>query len=194
MFLGSRAARARGGRLAAFLVVPESRDPAVPARWTYAGLVLSVAMLGLLVWTIIEAPERGWASTATDRGFAVSAVLLVAFVIVERRRAHPMLDMTLFADRRFSAASGAVTVTFFSLFGFIFLITQYFQFIRGYGALSTGARILPVALSIAVASDRRCDAGSPDRDPRRRDHRAGAVRNSVPVDLQRRTSHVVRRP
>jgi hypothetical protein len=63
-----------------------------------------------------------------------------------------MLDLSLFRDRRFSAASGAVTVTFFALFGFIFLITQYFQFVRGYGALSTGARILPVALSIAVAS------------------------------------------
>ncbi len=45
-----------------------------------------------------------------------------------------------------------MTVTFFALFGFIFLITQYFQFIRGYGTLSTGARILPVALSIAAAS------------------------------------------
>ena len=63
-----------------------------------------------------------------------------------------MLDVTLFRDRRFSAASGAVTITFFALFGFIFLITQYFQFVRGYGTLSTGARILPVALSIAVAS------------------------------------------
>ena len=63
-----------------------------------------------------------------------------------------MLDLGLFRDRRFSAASGAVTVTFFALFGFIFLITQYFQFVRGYGALSTGARILPVALSIAAAS------------------------------------------
>ena len=63
-----------------------------------------------------------------------------------------MLDVTLFRDPRFSAAAGAVTVTFFALFGFIFLITQYMQFVRDWGALSTGARILPVALSIAVAS------------------------------------------
>ena len=63
-----------------------------------------------------------------------------------------MLDVTLFRDRRFSAASASVTITFFALFGFIFLVTQYFQFVRGYGTLSTGARILPVALSIAVAS------------------------------------------
>jgi EmrB/QacA subfamily drug resistance transporter len=137
--------------LAAFLVVPESRDPLVP-RLDRSGLGLSVAMLGALTYTIIEGPARGWSSASTLGGFAASAVLLAAFVLTERRVAHPMLDVSLFRDRRFSAASGAVTITFFALFGFIFLITQYFQFIRGYGTLSTGARILPVALSIAVAS------------------------------------------
>jgi fucose permease len=63
-----------------------------------------------------------------------------------------MLDVTLFRTPAFSAASGAVTVAFFALFGFIFLVTQYFQFVRGYGALSTGARILPVATTIAIGS------------------------------------------
>ena len=141
--------------VAAYVLVPESRDPAVP-RLDLPGLGLSVAMLSALVYTIIEAPEHGWASARTVGGFAVSALLVLLFVAVERRTAdkggHPMLDLGLFRDRRFSAASGAVTVTFFALFGFIFLITQYFQFVRGYGALSTGARILPVALSIAAAS------------------------------------------
>ncbi len=137
--------------LAAFWIVPESRDPAVP-RLDVTGLALSVALLSTVTWTIIEAPGRGWRSTETLGGFALSAVLLIAFVAVERRVAAPMLDVSLFRDPRFSAASGAVTVTFFALFGFIFLITQYFQFIRGYGTLSTGARILPVAVSIAAAS------------------------------------------
>ena len=136
---------------AAYVLVPESRDPAVP-RLDLPGLALSVAMLSAVVYTSIEAPELGWSSARTLGGFGLSAALLLAFVAVERRAAHPMLDLSLFRDRRFSAASGAVTVTFFALFGFIFLITQYFQFVRGYGALSTGARILPVALSIAVAS------------------------------------------
>ncbi len=135
----------------AFAVVPESRDLAVP-RLDRPGLVLSVGMLSALTYTIIEAPEQGWGSAATLGGFALAVALLVTFVVVERRSDHPMLDVTLFQDRRFSAASGAVTLTFFSLFGFIFLITQYFQFVRGYGTLSTGARILPVATSIAVAS------------------------------------------
>src|SRR3954464_6948637 len=137
--------------VAAYLFVPESRDPAVPPL-DLPGLGLSVAMLASLTYTIIEAPARGWSSMETLGGFAAAAVLLAAFVVRERRTPHPMLDVSLFRDRRFSAASGAVTVTFFALFGFIFLVTQYFQFVRGYGALSTGARILPVALSIAVAS------------------------------------------
>jgi EmrB/QacA subfamily drug resistance transporter len=137
--------------VAAAVLVPESRDPSVD-RLDLTGLVLSVGLLGTLTYTIIEAPGRGWASPVTLTGFAVAAVLAVAFVAAERRTTAPMLDVTLFRDRRFSAASGAVTITFFALFGFIFLITQYFQFVRGYGALSTGARILPVATSIAVAS------------------------------------------
>src|SRR3954463_11222791 len=136
---------------AAYFFVPESRDPAVPPL-DLPGLGLSVAMLASLTYTIIEAPARGWSSAATLGGFLAAAVLLAAFVVRERRTPHPMLDVSLFRDRRFSAASGAVTVTFFALFGFIFLVTQYFQFVRGFGALSTGARILPVALSIAVAS------------------------------------------
>jgi hypothetical protein len=85
-------------------------------------------------------------------GFAASAVLLAAFIAWERRTAHPMLEVGLFRNMRFSAASGAVTVSFFTLFGFIFLITQYFQFVRGYGPLSTGVRLLPVALSVGVGS------------------------------------------
>ena len=85
-------------------------------------------------------------------GFAASAVLLAAFIAAERRAAHPMLDVRLFRNMRFSAASGAVTVSFFTLLGFIFLMTQYFQFVRGYGPLSTGVRLLPVALSVGAGS------------------------------------------
>ena len=63
-----------------------------------------------------------------------------------------MLDISLFRNPRFTAASGSVTVAFFSLFGFIFLMTQYFQFIKGYGPLSAGVHLLPVATSVGVAS------------------------------------------
>jgi len=131
--------------------VPESRDPGVPPL-DLRGLVVSIGALGSLTWTIIEAPEHGWGSATTLAGFAVAAALLLLFVVVERAAEHPMLDVTLFLDRRFSAACASVTIAFFALFGFIFLITQFFQFLRDYSALGTGVRILPVAISIAVAS------------------------------------------
>ena len=130
-----------------------SRATRACRAWTSPGSALSVAMLGLLTWTIIEAPSRGWSLAGDARRLRGQRG--------PRRRCSSWWSgaprtrcstSALFADRRFSAASGAVTVTFFALFGFIFLITQYFQLIRGYGTLSTGARILPVALSIAVAS------------------------------------------
>lgn len=131
--------------------VPESRDPLVP-RIDRPGFVISVATLGALTWTIIEAPEHGWSSLTTLSGFAVAAALLVIFVLVERAAANPMIDVTLFLDRRFSAACAAVTIAFFALFGFIFLITQFFQFVRNYSPLETGVRFLPVAFAIAAAS------------------------------------------
>jgi EmrB/QacA subfamily drug resistance transporter len=134
-----------------YLLVPESRDPGVPAL-DIRGLATSIALLGVLVYTIIEAPARGWHSPATVFGFVATAALALAFVTIEQAAEHPMLDVRLFTDRRFSAASASVTVTFFSLSGFIFLITQYFQVLRGFSPLATGARILPVALSIAVGS------------------------------------------
>jgi EmrB/QacA subfamily drug resistance transporter len=133
------------------LVVPASKDPDAAAP-DIAGLVLSSATMALLVYTIIEAPAYGWAAGRSLAGFAASAVLLAAFITAERRAAHPMLDVRLFRNLRFSAASGAVTVSFFTLFGFIFLMTQYFQFVRGYGPLSTGVHLLPVALSVGAGS------------------------------------------
>ncbi|MBA2347535.1 MAG: MFS transporter [Solirubrobacterales bacterium] len=132
-------------------IVPDSRDPSAP-QLDIRGLVLSAAALGLLVHTIIEAPERGWASAATLAAFAATAALLAVFVRVELRTPEPMLDVRLFTNLRFTAASLAVTTSFFALFGFIFLITQYFQFVRGYGPLETGLRILPVATFVAITS------------------------------------------
>ncbi|WP_083977240.1 MFS transporter [Kitasatospora azatica] len=137
--------------VATWVWVPESSDPAA-ARLDLPGLAASSTAIGLLVYTIIEAPNRGWAAPASLAGFAGSVLLTALFVRVERGRRQPMIDMTLFRTPAFSAASGSVTVAFFALFGFIFLVTQYFQFIRGYGTLSTGVRILPVALSIALGS------------------------------------------
>ncbi len=135
----------------AWLVVPRSRlEDRAPLDRT--GLGLSVVALGSLVFTIIEAPEHGWLGPRTVAGFLLAAAAVVLFVRWERGRDDPMLDVRLFANLRFSAASTSVTVAFFSLFGFIFLITLYFQQLRDFSPMSTGVRILPVAFSIAISS------------------------------------------
>ena len=150
IFIAMGPVAAAGAVLVAFSV-PTSKDTGA-SQADLPGLILSTGVMALLVFTIIEAPTYRWSSTRSVAGFALSAVLLAAFIGWEQRAAHPMLDVRLFRNMRFSAASGAVTVSFFTLFGFIFLMTQYFQFIRGYGPLSTGVHLLPVALSVGVGS------------------------------------------
>jgi len=140
--------------LAAFLVarfVPESRDRRAP-RTDGVGFALSTVAIGALIYTIIEAPNYGWASGRTLAGFGLTALLVVAFVAWERSSDAPMLDLSLFGNPRFTAASVSVAISFFALSGFIFLITQYFQFLKGYGPLSTGIRLLPVASCVAISS------------------------------------------
>ncbi|HZA10263.1 MFS transporter [Mycobacterium sp.] len=133
------------------LFVPTSRDRAAP-RVDVPGLILSSIGVTTLVYTVIEAPNWGWGSGRTVVGFGAATVVLAAFALWERRSSHPMLDVSVFGNRRFSGGSLAVTAGFLTLFGFIFVITQYFQFIKSYTAFETGVRLLPVAILIAVAS------------------------------------------
>jgi predicted MFS family arabinose efflux permease len=131
--------------------VPTSRDPRTPAV-DWRGFVLSTAGMSLIVYGIIEAPGWGWASAATLSVLAAGVVVLAALVAAERATTSPMIDVSLFRNPRFTAASGAVAIAFFALLGFIFLMTQYFQVVRGYSPFSTGVRLLPVAVSVGVAS------------------------------------------
>ena len=133
------------------LFVPTSRDPAAPPL-DIPGLVLSAIGITALIYTVIGAPTWGWASTRAAVGFGTAILILTGFALWERRSPQPMLDVSVFSNRRFSGGSLAVTAGFLTLFGFIFVITQYFQFIKAYSAFQAGVRLLPVAVSIALAS------------------------------------------
>jgi EmrB/QacA subfamily drug resistance transporter len=137
--------------LAGRLVLRESRERA-PSRFDGIGVLASVVGVGLLVWTTIEAPNHGWASGTTVAGYTGAALALAGFVLWELRRPDPLLDVRLFTNPRVSAGSGAIALAFFALFGFIFLVTQYFQAVLGYGPLSAGLRTLPFAIVIGVTS------------------------------------------
>jgi EmrB/QacA subfamily drug resistance transporter len=135
--------------VAVSLFVPTSRDPAAP-RVDVAGSLLSIVGLTALVWAIIEAPDRGWTSSSVLVGFTAAGIVLTAFLWWELHTREPMLDLRLFANPRFSAASGAVMLTAFALFGFIFMSTQYLQFILGYSALAAGVHTLPFAAAVMM--------------------------------------------
>jgi EmrB/QacA subfamily drug resistance transporter len=137
--------------LAGLRLLPESRDEA-PGRFDAVGGFGSIIGIGLLVWTTIEAPSHGWASLTTIAGYAGAALALASFALWELRRVDPMLDVRLFRNPRFTAASGAIALAFFGLFGFIFLITQYFQVVRGYSTLRAGVSTLPFALVTGAVS------------------------------------------
>ena len=132
-------------------VVPGTRPVSVP-RFDALGVVLSIAGLGLLTFTLIEAPHVGWATARTVVGVVVAVAILAVFVATQLRIAHPILDVRLFANRRFATAAGMISVAFFALFGFIFLITQFFQAVKGYGPLAAGVRTLPFAIVMAALS------------------------------------------
>jgi EmrB/QacA subfamily drug resistance transporter len=133
------------------IAVPTSRDPSTPPI-DWRGVFLSSTGMGTFVFGIIQAPEWGWGSVRAIATLAVGVFIITMFVLVERRTERPMLDVGLFKNLRFTAASGSITIGFFTLSGFSFLMTQYFQFIHGFTALGTGTRLLPVAISIAVAA------------------------------------------
>ena len=136
--------------VAGVAIVPESRDPE-EAHLDPVGAVLSIVGLAALVWAIIEAPTRGWTGTTVLAGFGFAAVVLLLFTAWERRTATPMLDLRVLRNRRFSAASAAITFVFFALMGTIFLLTQYLQFVLGYEPLRAGLAVAPIAVGMVIA-------------------------------------------
>ena len=130
--------------IAGRVLIPSSKDPDQQPL-DIPGALLSILGLGSLVYAIIEAPAHGWSSFETLGTFALSFALLGLFIRRELKARYPMLDLRLFRDRRFSVASGGMTLTFFAMFGTFFLVAQYFQLVLGYSAFKSGLLQLPMA-------------------------------------------------
>ena len=132
-------------------LIPESKEPH-HNRFDLVGLVLSVIAIGVLVFTVIESPHWGWGSLKSTAGFVIAAIALGIFVRYEARKSDPLLDVTFFRSARFSAATGSIGIAFLCLFGFTFLVTQYFQFVRGYDPLESGLRTVPFAVGAGITA------------------------------------------
>lgn len=137
--------------VAGWFLVPPSAAPHKP-RLDPVGAVLAATGFGALTYAVIQAGESGWTSTGTLLRFAASVVLLAAFAASQVRSDHPMVDLSLFRNVRFTAASVAVMVLFFGLAGVTFVNTQIYQFVLGYSPLGAGIRSLPAAAMFTVAA------------------------------------------
>jgi hypothetical protein len=105
-----------------------------------------------LILAIIQGPSWGWRSSPTLVLFGAAVLLLSGFANYELGRDGPLMNVRIFTNRTYAASAGAMATNFFCLFGFIFLVTQYFQLVRGYSALSAGVHTLPYAFAVMVAT------------------------------------------
>ena len=137
--------------IGALHLIPDSRDPHA-TRLDPIGAVLSIAGISTLVYAIIQAPERGWTSTLSVVNFAFGTVIAVVFVGWELHRDEPMLDMTLFRNRSFSAGSIALALLFFAMAGTVFLQAQYLQFVLQYTPLAAGFALVPAAIGMLLGT------------------------------------------
>ncbi|MEA2295658.1 MAG: hypothetical protein QOE86_3297 [Solirubrobacteraceae bacterium] len=131
--------------------VEETRNPAAGGI-DWAGLVTFSGALFLLIFALIRGNQQGWGSTQITSMLIGAAVLLGAFVVVERRGAHPMLELSLFRKPAFDGASLAAFVLSASMFSMFLYLTFYIQNQLGYSALQSGLRFLPVTVLSFVAA------------------------------------------
>ncbi len=134
---------------AGYFLLPNSKAENGP-KLDLFGAALSIVGLVAFVWALIEAPAKGWASAPVVGAFVLAAVALAGFVWWQLRSRHPMLDVRFFQDRRFTAANVAITLTFFAMFGSMFLLTQFMQFVLGYTPLQAGVRSIPIAVMLML--------------------------------------------
>jgi EmrB/QacA subfamily drug resistance transporter len=136
------------------LLVPDSRDPR-PGRLDPLGVLLSIAGLVLLVYGIIKG---GQLADFTDPEVLLTGgggvLVLIAFVVHERRSDHPAIDVRYFRAPAFSAAVVAIALVFFALMGVTFFAVFYMQSVRGFSALEAGLLMLPLAVAQLIFAPR----------------------------------------
>ncbi|MFI7680549.1 MFS transporter [Actinophytocola sp. NPDC049390] len=131
--------------------VPASREPAAP-RLDVPGAVLSAAAVGLIVFGVIGAPDHGWDSALVVASLGGGVLAGAGFVLVERRRMAPLLQVGLFGERGFGAGAVSLVVQFLAAFGVFFLLMQHLQLVWGYSPLRAGLALAPVAVPLVVAA------------------------------------------
>ncbi|WP_435174630.1 MFS transporter [Actinacidiphila sp. bgisy145] len=141
--------------VAAVWLLPGDRDraPAAGAApFDAAGTVLSTVGITALVYGTILVPDDGWGSPRVLAGIVGGAAVLAGFLVRQRRTAHPLVDLGLFADRAFRWGTLLAVFVNFAVMGILFVVPQYLQSVLGHDAFGTGLRILPLIAGLMVAA------------------------------------------
>ncbi|HKG02166.1 MAG TPA: MFS transporter [Conexibacter sp.] len=133
--------------------VPETRDPMAGGRLDVLGAGLAALGLAGTTYALIQAPDEG-ASAAVVFAGVVGVLALIAFIVAERREANPMMPLTMFANRQFSAANLVTVVVYAALGGVFFLLVAFLQISMGWSPLAAGAASLPVTVLMLLFSAR----------------------------------------
>jgi EmrB/QacA subfamily drug resistance transporter len=134
--------------------VPESRDLEAPRHSDFAGTVLAAAGLAGVIYALTDAPEVGWTRLPVLVAGLGGAAALAAFFLVEARSDHPILPLTLFRSRQFSAANAVTFVVYGALGGTLFLLPIQLQRVVGYSPTAAGASLLPITVVMLLLSSR----------------------------------------
>ena len=128
----------------------QSRDPDVHVD--VPGTILVVAGLVALVYGLSEADTKGWGAGVTDILLAVGVALLIAFVLVQRRVAHPLLPLRIVLDRYRGGSYLAIGLSAIAMFGIFLFLTYYLQLTLGYSPVRTGLAFLPMVGALMISS------------------------------------------
>jgi EmrB/QacA subfamily drug resistance transporter len=132
--------------------VPETADPEA-GRVDGTGAVAITATLVGLTYGLIEGPTRGWTSPTVVSSLVAGAVLLVAFLAVERRRRSPLVPLSIFRSQQFSATNAVTFIVYAALGGVLFLLPIVLQTVSGYSPLVAGTSLLPItAIMLALSA------------------------------------------
>jgi EmrB/QacA subfamily drug resistance transporter len=138
--------------IAVATVIPSLPGRPRTGRLDIPGAVFSGLAMLAGIDAVIEAPNLGWTSVRTLGELGLAAILMTAFVVRELRAGDPLIDVRVFRHRAFSAATAAVGLTFFAMFGSLFILTQYLQLVHGYSPLGAGLRALPFGFAVMVTA------------------------------------------
>jgi EmrB/QacA subfamily drug resistance transporter len=137
---------------ASMVLIEESRDTSDDQRLDLPGLLSSALGLFALTYGLIEANNYGWASGRILGAFAVAAVALASYVVLERLERHPMLELALFRNPTFTGANLVVLLVALAQFGVLFFVSLYMQNVLAYSPVRAGAAFLPMTLLILAVA------------------------------------------